>query len=257
METQIKIFTNPSFGEVRVAGTSEQPLFCLADVCKALDIQNSSRVANEILDDDLRFAYPIRDSLGREQNAIFTNESGLYTIILRSNKPEAKQFRKWVTSEVLPSIRKHGAYMTNETLEKALTSPDFLIQLATQLKDEQAKRIAAEDQIKAEAPKVLFANAIVAADNSVLIGKLANVLKQNGIEIGQNRLFKWMRDNGYLCKGGERYNQPSQRAMEMELFEVSYNTVVRADKSFQTITTKVTGKGQMYFVNKFLNNQTL
>lgn len=110
----------------------------------------------------------------------------------------------------------------------------------------------AEAKLKDQEPKVLFANAIVAADNSVLIGKLANVLKQNGVDIGQNRLFKWLRDNGYLCKSGERYNQPTQSSMEKGLFEVSYNTIVRADKSIQTITTKVTGKGQMYFVNKFL-----
>lgn len=120
--------------------------------------------------------------------------------------------------------------------------------------DMQQKAIEAKEQkIKEDKPKVLFADAVVAAENSILIGKLANILKQNGIKIGQNRLFEWMRNKGYLCKFGEKYNQPTQYSMELGLFEVTYNTVVRADKTFQTITTKVTGKGQMYFVNKFLS----
>lgn len=124
---------------------------------------------------------------------------------------------------------------------------------ALMLAAEQQKQIEMQqNQLSAQAPKVLFADAVVASENSILIGRLANVLKQNGIEIGQNRLFKWLRDNGYLCKCGEKYNQPTQMAMELELFEVSYGSVVRADKSINTITTKVTGKGQIYFINKFL-----
>lgn len=124
---------------------------------------------------------------------------------------------------------------------------------ALMLAAEQQKQIEIQqNQLSALAPKVLFADAVVASENSILIGRLANVLKQNGIEIGQNRLFKWLRDNGYLCKCGEKYNQPTQMAMELELFEVSYGSIVRADKSINTITTKVTGKGQIYFINKFL-----
>lgn len=248
---KIEIFQNEQFGNVRVAmSESSEPLFCLADVCAILGLRQGD--VRQRLDDALVSTQPITDSLGREQQANFVNEEGLYEAIFDSRKPEAKIFRKWVTSEILPSIRKHGAYMTGDTLEKALTSPDFLIQLANKLKAEQQQRMIAEAKLKDQEPKVLFANAIVAADNSVLIGKLANVLKQNGVDIGQNRLFKWLRDNGYLCKSGERYNQPTQSSMEKGLFEVSYNTIVRADKSIQTITTKVTGKGQMYFVNKFL-----
>lgn len=123
---------------------------------------------------------------------------------------------------------------------------------AEQIEQQQKAIEAKEQKIKEDKPKVLFADAVVAAENSILIGKLANILKQNGIKIGQNRLFEWMRNKGYLCKFGEKYNQPTQYSMELVLFEVSYNTVVRADKTFQTVTTKVTGKGQMYFVNKFL-----
>lgn len=250
--TDVKIFKNEQFGSVRVADVDGEPVFCLADICTVIGIKDTSRCASR-LDDDVRLTHPIQDSLGRVQNATFVTEGGLYDVIIRSDSDKAKPFRKWITNEVLPSIRKHGAYMTADTLEKALTSPDFLIQLATQLKAEQQQRIIAEAKLKDQAPKVLFANAIVAADNSILIGRLANVLKQNGVDIGQNRLFKWLRENGYLCKAGERYNQPTQVAMEKGLFEVSYNTVVRADKCIQTVTTKVTGKGQMYFVNKFLN----
>lgn len=124
---------------------------------------------------------------------------------------------------------------------------------AEQIEQQQKVLEAKEQKIKEDKPKVLFADAVVAAENSILIGKLANILKQNGIKIGQNRLFEWMRNKGYLCKFGEKYNQPTQYSMELGLFEVTYNTVVRADKTFQTITTKVTGKGQMYFVNKFLS----
>lgn len=124
---------------------------------------------------------------------------------------------------------------------------------ALMLAAEQQKQIEMQqNKLSEQAPKVLFADAVVASENSILIGRLANVLKQNGIEIGQNRLFKWLRDNGYLCKCGEKYNQPTQMAMELELFEVSYGSIVRADKSINTITTKVTGKGQIYFINKFL-----
>lgn len=246
---ELQIFKNDQFGEVRVADKNGEPLFCLSDLCKALNLSNPTMVANKLDDEDK----PKLDlGLRNGQQATFVTEAGMYTVILRSDSPLAKPMQKWVTSEVLPSIRKNGAYMTEQTLEKALTSPDFLIQLATNLKEEKGKRIIAEEKIKKDAPKVLFADAITASERSCLIGSLAKVLKQNGVEIGQNRLFQWLRDNGYLCKSGERYNQPTQSAMDLGLFEVSYNTVVRSEKSFQTITTKVTGKGQIYFINKFL-----
>lgn len=137
---------------------------------------------------------------------------------MRSDKPQAEPFQDWVCGEVLPSIRKHGAYMTNDTLEKALTSPDFLIQLATNLKEEQQKRIEAEQKIRSDAPKVLFADAVSTSRRSCLIAELAKILQQNGIKIGQNRLFEWLRKNGYLCQKGQYYNQPSQKSMELGLF---------------------------------------
>jgi anti-repressor protein len=256
---ELKIFSNEQFGDVRVAELDGEPIFCLADICKVLDLI-PSKVTQRISDGVLS-KYPIIDSLSREQMANFVNEDGLYDVILDSRKPEAKKFRKWVTSEVLPSIRKHGAYMTEETIEKALTSPDFLIQLATKLKEEQAKNrileCANKDNIKLieqQAPKALFADAVATSKRSCLIAELAKILQQNGINIGQNRLFTWMRENNYLGTKGEYYNQPTQRSMELGLFEIKKTTIMKKDGTvLVTSTTKTTGKGQIYFINKFLS----
>lgn len=187
---EIEIFKNERFGEVRVAGTSDNPLFCLADVCKILGLRVDA-VQSRLTDDPIRIG--VTDSIGREQQMNFVNEKNLYRVIMRSDKPQAEPFQDWVCGEVLPSIRKHGAYMTNNTLEKALTSPDFLIQLATNLKEEQQKRIEAEQKIQSDAPKVLFADAVSTSRRSCLIAELAKILQQNGIKIGQNRLFEWLR----------------------------------------------------------------
>lgn len=250
----IEIFKNDRFGEVRVAGTSENPLFCLADVCKILGLRVDA-VQSRLTDAPIRIG--VTDSIGREQQMNFVNEKNLYKVIMRSDKPQAEPFQDWVCGEVLPSIRKHGAYMTNDTLEKALTSPDFLIQLATNLKEEQQKRIEAERKVTEAAPAVAFTNAVQSANNSCLIGELAKLIAQNGYSIGEKRLFAWMRDNGYLGKHGERYNIPNQQYVEQGLFELKKG--VRSGNNgvlHTTITPKVTGKGQVYFVNKFLNAQS-
>ena len=250
----IEIFKNDRFGEVRVAGTSENPLFCLADVCKILGLRVDA-VQSRLTDAPIRIG--VTDSIGREQQMNFVNEKNLYKVIMRSDKPQAEPFQDWACGEVLPSIRKHGAYMTNDTLEKALTSPDFLIQLATNLKEEQQKRIEAEQKIRSDAPKVLFADAVSTSRRSCLIAELAKILQQNGIKIGQNRLFEWLRKNGYLCQKGQYYNQPSQKSMELGLFEIKQTTINKPDGSvLVSTTTKVTGKGQIYFVDKFLNAQS-
>lgn len=249
----IKIFENDRFGEVRVAGTSENPLFCLADVCKILGLRVDA-VQSRLTDAPIRIG--VTDSIGREQQMNFVNEKNLYKVIMRSDKPQAEPFQDWVCGEVLPSIRKHGAYMTNDTLEKALASPDFLIQLATNLKEEQQKRIEAERKVTEAAPAVAFTNAVQSANNSCLIGELAKLIAQNGYSIGEKRLFAWMRDNGYLGKHGERYNIPNQQYVEQGLFELKKG--VRSGNNgvlHTTITPKVTGKGQVYFVNKFLGNK--
>lgn len=249
----IKIFENDRFGEVRVAGTSENPLFCLADVCKILGLRVDA-VQSRLTDAPIRIG--VTDSIGREQQMNFVNEKNLYKVIMRSDKPQAEPFQDWVCGEVLPSIRKHGAYMTNDTQEKALTSPDFLIQLATNLKEEQRKRIEAERKVTEAAPAVAFTNAVQSANSSCLIGELAKLIAQNGYSIGEKRLFAWMRDNGYLGKQGERYNIPNQQYVEQGLFELKKG--VRSGSNgvlHTTITPKVTGKGQVYFVNKFLGNK--
>lgn len=250
----IQIFNNPSFGNVRVAGTEENPLFCLADVCKALGL--SAKGVNQRLGDEVISNYPIADSLGRTQQALFVNEDGLYDVILDSRKPEAKQFRKWITSEVLPTIRKHGAYMTDNIIEKTLSDPDYLIQLATTLKQERQQRIEAERKVAAAQPAVTFTQAVSGSASSCLIGELAKLINQNGYPMGEKRLFKWLRENGYLGTKGERYNIPNQRYIEQGLFELKKGT--RSGNNgvmHTTITSKVTGKGQVYFVNKFLTNK--
>lgn len=250
----IQIFNNPSFGNVRVAGTEVNPLFCLADVCKALDLQPSAVMRR--LDDGVISNNPITDNLGRQQIANFVNEDGLYDVILDSRKPEAKQFRKWITSEVLSTIRKHGAYMTDNIIEKTLSDPDYLIQLATTLKQERQQRIEAERKVAAAQPAVTFTQAVSGSASSCLIGELAKLINQNGYPIGERRLFKWLRENGYLGTKGERYNIPNQRYIEQGLFELKKGT--RSGNNgvmHTTITSKVTGKGQVYFVNKFLTNK--
>lgn len=258
----IKIFENDRFGEVRVAGTSENPLFCLVDICKVLELQVTP-TKNRLKQDGVSLIKGVSKTTNQygitteqEVTLTFINEQNLYKVIMRSDKPQAEPFQDWVCGEVLPSIRKHGAYMTNDTLEKALTSPDFLIQLATNLKEEQQKRIEAERKVTEAAPAVAFTKAVQSANSSCLIGELAKLIAQNGYSIGEKRLFAWMRDNGYLGKHGERYNIPNQQYVEQGLFELKKG--VRSGDNgvlHTTITPKVTGKGQVYFVNKFLENK--
>lgn len=249
----LKVFQNESLGQVRVMDLGGEPYFVLKDVCDALEIERGTRIAERLDEDEVRQTSVI-DSVGRAQQTYIVNESGLYNVILRSDKPQAKQFKKWITSEVLPSIRKRGAYMTDDALERAITDPDFLIRLATELKDERAMRYKMQDKIEQDRPKVIFADAVSASHTSILIGDLAKLIRQNGCEIGQNRLFDWLRDEGYLIKYGSSKNMPTQRAMDLRLFEVKETTISNADGSIRiTKTTKVTGKGQQYFINKFLS----
>lgn len=182
------------------------------------------------------------------------SEPGLYSLIFRSRKPEAKAFKRWVTHEVLPSIRRHGVYATESVVDAMLADPDAMIRTLTALKEERAKRAKLEAQAKADAPKVLFANAVASAETDILIGDLAKILRGNGINTGQKRLFEWMRENGYLIKQrGSSWNMPTQKAMDMDLFRVKESVVPHPD-GHTTVhrTTKVTGRGQTYFVNKLL-----
>lgn len=230
--------------EVRVINQDGEPWFVAADVCRILEIKNTTQALGR-LDADEKSMLNIGLS-GGATNAV--NESGLYTLVLASRKPEAKAFKRWVTHEVIPSIRRHGGYMAGQDHmtpeEMALASMRWLQSKV----DEQAR------QLEAQAPKVLFADSVATSKTSILVGELAKILKGNGVEIGQNRLFAWLRDNGYLIKQrGEAWNSPTQYAMERGLFEVKESTHQQPDGTVRiTRTTKVTGKGQQYFVNKLL-----
>lgn len=191
-------------------------------------------------------------TLVRKDN--FLPENMVYRLGFKASNEVAQKFQAVLADEVLPAIRRHGAYMTEETLEKAITSPDFLIKLATNLKEEKEKRLAVERQIEADRPKVTFANAVNVSKDGMLIGMLAKLLHQNGVDIGQKRLFQWMRDKGYLMKNGTDKNMPTQKARELGLFKVKERAIDNPDGSVRlTRTTLVTGKGQEYFINKFLN----
>lgn len=257
---ELQVFNNPEFGEIRTLTVNGEPWFVGKDVAVALGYKNASNAtANHVDEMDKRFLMlDIADTqngdvpTGKSKTTII-NESGLYSLILSSKLPTAKKFKRWVTSEVIPSIRKHGAYMTPQTLEQALTSPDFLIQLATKLKEEQAARQAAEAKIEADKPKVLFAEAVSASDSSILVRELAKLIRQNGVPMGEKRLYTWMREKGFIIKGS---TQPTQKAMEMGLFEVIERTISRGELLPRvTSTTKVTGKGQQYFIGKLLKEE--
>lgn len=254
---ELKIFENPEFGKVRVVKQDGEPWFVLKDVCEALEMNNSRMVA-ERLDADEKGVSQIY-TLGGNQEMNIVNESGLYSVILRSDKPKAKDFRRWVTHDVLPSIRKHGAYMTAETLEKVLFDPDLIIQLATNLKAEREKVAQLEAKAEEDRPKVLFAQAVESSDNSILVGDLAKILRGNGVQIGQNRLFQQLREQGYLIKrSGSDWNMPTQRSMELGVLEITERAIANPDGSVRlTRTPKVTGKGQTYFVNLFLGEKRL
>ena len=246
---EIKIFDNPEFGKVRTMEINGEPYFVGKDVAEILGYTKARNAIASHVDSEDKKDAPIQGDLGGTQEMTVINESGLYSLILSSKLPKAKEFKRWVTSEVLPSIRKHGAYAVDELLN----DPEFAIKTFTVLKEERERSKRLSEQIEADKPKVIFADSVSAAKSSILIGDLAKLLKQNGIDIGQNRLFGWLRDNGYLIKGGSSRNMPTQRAAEMGLFEVKVSTVNNPDGSIrETKTTKVTGKGQVYFVNKFI-----
>ena len=237
--------------QVRTLTINNEPYFVGRDLTNILQYSNGPKAIRDHVDNEDK---TVNNSFTVNGTApILINESGLYSLILSSKLPQTKEFKHWVTSEVLPSIRKHGAYMTPQTIEKALLNPDTIISLATQLKEEQQhrKQLQAENNIMK--PKALFADAVATSDTSILIGQLAKIMKQNGVDMGQNRLFKWMRTHGFLGKRGDSYNKPTQKAMNLGLFEVKERTVNNPDGSIRvTITTKVTGKGQQYFINKVL-----
>lgn len=246
----LKIFENEKFGEIRTIVDNDGIIWFVAgDICKALDISNVT-VAVSRLDDDERSKF----NLGRQGMTNVVNEFGLYNLVLASRKPEAKSFKRWITHDIIPAIKKEGIYMTDKKAAEILANPDSIIEIANRWKKAEANLAIAQVQIEKDKPKVLFADTVSTAEDSILVGDLAKILKQKGIDIGSKRMFAWLRKHGYLCKSkGERWNTPTQKSMELGLFEVKVRSVNNPDGSTRiTRTPKVTGKGQIYFVNKFL-----
>ncbi len=236
--------------KVRTMTIDEEPYFVGKDVATILGYSNSRKALIDHVDDEDKGVTKC-DTLGGAQNLAVINESGLYSLIMSSKMPEAKRFKHWVTSEVLPAIRQHGAYLTDQKALDIITNKDGLAGLLKQAADQLEQK---DIQIKKLEPKALFADAVSASDDTILIGELAKILKGKGVNIGQNRLFKWMRDNGYLInrRGSDR-NVPTQKSMEMGLFQIKETVINHPDgKPSIRKTPKVTGKGQQYFVDKFV-----
>ena len=249
---ELKIFKNSEFGEIRTVEIGGEPWFVGKDVAEVLGYSKARNAILAHVDTEDKKDAPIQGDLGGTQNMIIINESGLYSLILSSKLPNAKAFKRWVTSEVLPAIRKHGLYAKEELLD----NPDIAIAAFKALKEEREARKALEAENERMQPLALFAKSVSASDTSILIGDLAKLLKQNGYDTGQKRLFEELRQRSFLMKTGSSKNLPTQKAMELGLFEVKESTINNPDGSVRvTKTTKVTGKGQVYFVNLFLGKQ--
>jgi anti-repressor protein len=242
---------------VRTKSIKNEPYFALVDVCNILGLDQPSRVKTRLKESGVT-SIKVSDNSGfgapRTYEMNFIDEPNLYKCIFQSRKAEAEKFQDWVTTEVLPKIRKHGMYATDELIN----NPDLLIQVASKLKEEKEARRIAEEQaeqrrllLEEQKPKVVFADAVATSQTSILIRDLAKLLKQNGVDIGEKRVFKWLRENGYLIKQSKNGNTPTQKAMEQGLFEVKETSITHGNGIITThFTSKVTGKGQIYFINK-------
>lgn len=251
---ELKIFENPAFGKVRVVEQGGEPWFIGKDVAEILGYSNTPKAIRDHVDDEDKLAERIVLS-GQNREVAIINESGLYSLILSSKMPNAKKFKHWVTAEVLPAIRKTGGYIAgSEKMSDAeLMAKAVLVAQAT-IKERDARIKELESDTQRMKPKEIFADAVSASDQTILIGDLAKLIKQNGHDIGQKRMFEWLRNNGYLIKRqGADYNSPTQRAMELGLFRIKETAVTHSDGHVTVSkTVKVTGKGQAYFVNKLL-----
>nr|DAH59415.1 MAG TPA: repressor domain protein [Caudoviricetes sp.] len=248
---ELKIFNNPTFGEVRTTVIDGEPWFVGKDVADALGYGAARNAIAAHVDEEDKLTHRFSAS-GQGRDMTVINESGLFSLVLGSKLPTAKKFKHWVTSEVLPAIRKTGGYQVPQSPAEQMAQG---ILAAQKLLAERDATIAKQnEQIAVLTPKGIFADAVTASKTSILVGGLAKLIKQQGIDIGQKRLFAWMRENGFLIKSGTEKNMPTQRAMDMKLFEVKEGSFVDGNGVNRiTRTTKVTGKGQVYFVNKFLN----
>ena len=241
--------------QIRALTIEGEPYFVGKDVAEVLGYSNSRKAIADHVDSEDKGVTKCY-TLGGTQQTTIINESGLYSLILSSKLPDAKKFKRWVTSEVLPTIRKHGAYMTDAKAAAIVTDKGSLADLLQQAAEQLKRKDIQIEQMK---PKALFADAVSTSDTPILVGELAKILHQNGVSMGQNRMFRWLRDNGYLIsKKGTSYNMPTQRAMELGLFKIKENAITHSDGHVTiTKTPKVTGKGQVYFVNKFVGEEGL
>ncbi|WP_410988762.1 BRO family protein [Bacillus cereus] len=248
---QLQVFNNEEFGQVRTVVQGENVWFVAKDVCDVLGI-NKQRDAYSRLDEDERGSVLV-DTLGGQQNMNAINESGLYSLILRSRKPQAKAFKKWVTSEVLPSIRKHGAYMTDQVLEQAVTDPAFMIGLLTNLKEEKEKLAAAQQQIVQQQPLVVFAEACMQSEQTLKVSEVAKLATKQGVKIGQRQLFAKLREWELMFK---RSTEPTQPAVEKGYFEIAQGVKQKPNgEAFTWTTTYVTPKGQAYIIDRLKKEQ--
>ena len=252
---ELQIFNHPDFGQIRTVTINDEPWFVGKDVAQVLGYKEPAKAIREKVDIEDKGVSKM-DTPGGIQDITIINESGLYSLVLSSKLPGAKKFKHWVTSEVLPSIRKHGAYMTPETLQAAILNPDTMIELCRRLKQEQERATALQEENTSMRPKALFADSVAASGSTILVGELAKILRQNGVDMGEKRLFGWMRENGYLIKRkGTDYNMPTQKSMEQGLFKIKETVISHSDgHTSVNKTPKITGIGQQYFVNLFLNN---
>lgn len=247
MENKLQLF-NFENQQVRTLTVNEEPYFVGKDVATILGYKNGSRDINTHVDEEDKLKYQI-STAGQMRDQILINESGLYSLILSSKLPNAKKFKRWVTSEVLPAIRKHGAYMTDEKAFDVVHNKTGLADLLQQAADQLKQK---DIEIAEMKPKALFADSVATSHTTILIGELAKILRGNGIDIGANRLFAWMREHGYLInRKGSDWNMPTQKSMDLGLFKIKETTINHSNGSTSiSKTPKVTGKGQQYFVNK-------
>lgn len=251
MDSNLQLFAFEG-NEVRTLKIDDEPYFVGKDVANILGYSNTRKALQDHVDlEDKKDGVTIRDSIGRNQKPTVINESGLYSLILSSKMPNAKKFKHWVTSEVLPAIRKHGAYMTDEKAFDVVHNKNGLADLLQQAADQLKQK---DIQIEEMKPKAMLADAITASETSILVGEMAKILKKNGVNTGQNRFFKWLRANGYLIKRkGTDYNMPTQKSMNLKLFEIKERTIVDGNSTRIVKTPKITGNGQQYFTNLFLS----
>ncbi|HBG0548081.1 TPA: phage antirepressor KilAC domain-containing protein [Clostridioides difficile] len=260
-EKRIISFNNELFGEIRTIRIENEPYFVATDIAKALGYKDTTNAIKQHCKWVVKHHIPHPQSKTKTLEVNIIPEGDMYRLITNSELPSAEKFERWVFDEVLPSIREHGAYMTNEALEKAINDPDWTIKLLTELKKERATKEKLRVEQEKNKPKLELANAIESSSSSILIAQLSKILNQNGVDIGQNRLFEWMRNNEYLIrKKRADHNTPTQKSMDLKVLEVSES--VGIDKDGNTIvryTPIVTGKGQIYFLNKILkeNSQVL